>query len=89
MTVHDDAESAKGTHKTLVGGYNGGTKGLVSKAVNSEKVGGVCKTENLTAKKIMHPKTVEGREILVHMMRNLREASAGMTQSERYDARLQ
>ena len=32
MTVHDDAESTRGTHRTLVGGYNGGTKGLVSKA---------------------------------------------------------
>ena len=87
MTVHDDAESTRGTHRTLVGGYNGGTKGLVSKAVNNEKIGGVCKTENLTAKKVMEPKTVEGREVLVHMMKILREASAGMSHSERYDAR--
>ena len=87
MTVHDDAENNRGTHRTLVGGYNGGVKGLVSRAVNSEKIGGVCKTENLTAKKIMEPKTVEGREILVHMKKNLRDASAGMTPGQRYDAR--
>ena len=59
----------------------------MSRAVNGEKLGGVCKTENLTANKVMHPKTVEGREIIIHMMKNLREATAGMTQSERYDAR--
>ena len=87
ITVHDDAESAKGTHKTLVGGYNGGTKGLVSKSVNSEKIGGVCKTENLTNKKVMQPNTVEGREIIIHMKKNMRDASANMTHSERYDAR--
>ena len=77
----------RGTHKTLVGGYNGGTKGLVTKAVNSEKLGGVCKTENLTNKKVMHPKTVEGREIIVHMKKNMREATSGLSQSQRYDAR--
>ena len=77
----------RGTHNTLVGGYNGGTKGLVSKSVNNEKIGGVCKTENLTSKKVMQPKTVEGREILVHMLKNLRDASGGMSHSERYDAR--
>ena len=87
VTVHDDAENNRGTHRTLVGGYNGGVKGLVSKAVNNEKIGGVCKTENLTAKKKMEPKTVEGREILVHMQKNLRDASEGMTHSQRYDAR--
>ena len=70
-----------------MGGYNGGTKGLVSKTVNSEKIGGVCKTENLTSKKVIHPKVVEGREILVHMKKNLRDASAGMSHLERYDAR--
>ena len=88
VTVHDDAESARGTHKLLVGGYNGGTKGLVSKATNSEKLGGVCKTENLGLNKVSEEKTVEGREIVVHMMRNLREATSGMSQSERYDVRL-
>ena len=86
-TVHDDAESSRATQKTLVGGYNGGTKGLVSRAVNGEKVGGVCKTENLTTKKVMQPKVVEGREILIHMKKNLREASNNLTHSERYDAR--
>jgi hypothetical protein len=35
----------------------------------------------------IHPKVVEGREILVHMKKNLRDASAGMSHSERYDAR--
>ena len=70
-----------------MGGYNGGTKGLVSKAVNSEKIGGVCKTENLTTKKSLAPKTVEGREIMIHMMKNLRDASSGMSHSERYDSR--
>ena len=59
----------------------------MTKTVNSEKLGGVCKTENLTSKKVMQPKTVEGREIIVHMKKNLRDASAGMTHSERYDAR--
>ena len=59
----------------------------MSKVVNNEKIGGVCKTEDLTAKKKMEPKTVEGREILVHMQKNLRDASAGMTHSQRYDAR--
>ena len=87
VTVHDDAESARGTHKTLVGGYNGGTKGLVSKSVNTEKLGGVCKTKNLFSKKIMHTKTIEGREIMVHMMKNLRESTAGMSHSEQYDER--
>ena len=87
VTIHDDAESSKGTHNTLVGGYNGGTKGLVSRSVNNEKIGGVCKTENLTAKKVIEPKIVEGREILVHMKKNLRDASAGMSHSDRYDAR--
>ena len=87
--MNDDAESDRGTHKTLVGGYNGGTKGLVSRATNSEKLGGVCKTENLTQKKKWEEKTVEGREIVVHMNRNLREATSGMSQSERYDARLE
>ena len=71
----------------MVGGYGAGTKGLVSKSTNNEKVGGVCKTENLTMKKVMKPKIVEGREILIHMMKNLREASANMSHSERYDAR--
>ena len=71
----------------MVGGYNGGTKGLVSKSVNSEKIGGICKTENLCSKKVIQPKVVEGREILVHMKKNLRDASAGMTHSQRYDAR--
>ena len=75
------------SHKLLVGGYNGGTKGLVSKATNSEKIG-VCKTENLGPNKVWKEKTVEGREIVVHMMRNLREATSGMSQSERYDVRL-
>ena len=87
ITVHDDAENSKGTHNTLVSGYNGGTKGLVSKSTNNEKVGGVCKTENLTANKIIQPKIVEGREILVHMMKKMKDATANMTQSERYDAR--
>ena len=87
LTVHDDAESARGTHRTLVGGYNGGTKGLVSKAVNNEKIGGVCKTENLTAHKVMEPKTVEGREILINLNKSQREASAGMSHSQRYDAK--
>ena len=67
VTVHDDAESSRGTQKTLVGGYNGGTKGLVTKSVNGEKLGGVIKTENLTSKKVIQPKVVEGREILIHM----------------------
>ena len=85
VTVHDDAESAKGTHNTLVGGYNGGTKGLVSKTTNSEKVGGVCKTENLTSKKVMKPKIIEGREILVHMKKS--KADTTMSHGDRYDAR--
>ena len=88
VTVHDDAESARGTHKTFVGAYGGGTKGLVTRSTNSEKIGGVCKTENLTKKKKWEQKTGEGREIVVHMKRNLSEASSGMSQSERYDARL-
>ena len=87
VTVHDDAESARGTHKTLVGGYNGGTKGLVSRGTNSEKLGGVCKTENLAPNKVWEEKTVEGREILVHMMKNQREATPRMSQSDFYDAR--
>ena len=77
----------RGTHKTLVGGYNGGTKGLVSRTGNSEKIGGVCKTENLTSKKVLAPKLVEGREIMVHMMNSLRDAQSGLSHSERYDAR--
>ena len=88
VTVHDDAESSRGTHKTLTSGYNGGTKGLVSRAVNSEKVGGVCKTENLTSTKVIQPKLVEGREILIHMKKNIREPQSSMTHSERYDTRL-
>ena len=77
----------EGHIRHLLGDTMGGTKGLVSKAVNKEKIGGVCKTENLTAKKVMEPKTVEGREVMVHMKKDLREASAGMSLSERYDAR--
>ena len=77
----------RGTHKILVGGYNGGTKGLVSRTGNSEKIGGVCKTENLTSKKVLAPKLVEGREIMVHMMNSLRDAQSGLSHSERYDAR--
>ena len=77
----------RGTHKTLVSGYSAGTKGLVSRTSNHEKIGGGCKTENLSPNKVIHPKIVEGREILVHMMMNLREASSNMSQSERYDAR--
>ena len=77
----------RGTHNTYVGGYGAGTRGLVTKSTNNEKVGGVCKTENLTTKKVMNPKIVEGREIIIHMMKNMREASAKMTHSERYDAR--
>ena len=50
-------------------------------------MGGVFKTENLTTKKVMQPKVVEGREILIHMKKNLREASNNLTHSERYDAR--
>lgn len=85
--VKNTTISFRGTHKTLVGGFNGGTKGLVTKTVNSEKLGGVCKTENLTSKKVMHPKTVEGREIIVHMKKNLRDATLGKSHSERYDER--
>ena len=87
VTVHDDAESARGTHKTLVGGYNGGTEGLVGGGTNSEKPGGVCKTENLAPNKVWEEKTVEGREILVHMMKNQMEATPRMSQSDFYDAR--
>ena len=77
----------RGTQKTLVGGYNGGVKGLVSRANNAEKVGGICKTENLTAKKEIPAKIIEGREILVHMAKTLKDSLAEMSHSERYDAR--
>ena len=86
-TVHDDAESSKATQKTLVGGYNGGTKGLVSRNTNCEKLGGVVKTENLTCKKVILPKVVEGREIIIHMKKNMRDAFSSMSHSDRYDAR--
>ena len=35
----------------------------------------------------MLPKIVEGREIIIHMRKNLKDATAQMTHSERYDAR--
>ena len=70
-----------------MGGYGGGTKGLFSRASNGEMLGRVCKTENLTKKKAMLPKIVEGREIIVHMRKNLKDATAEMTHSEQYDVR--
>ena len=77
----------RGTQKTLVSGFNGGTKGLVSRSTNSEKIGGICKSENLTEKKEIPAKIVEGREIMVHMTRSLKDATAGLSHSERCDAR--
>jgi hypothetical protein len=65
------------------------TKGLVTKSVNGEKLEGVIKTENLTSKKVIQPKVVEGREILIHMKKIMRDATSTLTHSERYDARLQ
>ena len=87
FSVHDDAESSRGTHKTLVGAYNGGTKGLVSRAVNHEKIGGVVKTENLTSSKSIQPKIVEGRELICHMFKNPNDITLAMNMPQRYDLR--
>ena len=77
----------RGTQKTLVSGFNGGTKGLVSRSTNSEKIGGICESENLTEKKEIPAKIVEAREIMVHMTRSLKDTTAGLSHLKRYDAR--
>ena len=75
----------RGTHKTYVGAFNGATKGLVRNAVNLEKIGGICKTENLDAKKVIHPKIVHGREIMVHMFKNQDDVTLKLSKLERYE----
>ena len=60
----------------------------MSRGTNSEKLGGVCKTENLAPDTVWEETSVEGREILVHMMENQREATPRMSQSDFYDAKM-
>lgn len=60
----------------------------MSRGTNSEKLGGVCKTENLAPNTVWEEKSVEGHEILVHMMENQREATPRMSQSDLNDAKM-
>ena len=77
----------RGTHKSIVGSYGGGTKSTITRG-NSGKVGGICKTMNYDASVKLEDKIIEGRDLLFDMMAKLKDNMKDMSATDLYDMML-